>query len=367
MSGLSTDGADVQATATDRVQWPVSDRTSSASFEREQDPAVSVVICTRNRSAYLGGLLDALEIQDAATIPFEVVIVDDASTDGTWAELNRLVKETTVSVLALRLTVRLGQGVGRNVGLHATRGTVVAFTDDDCIPRPDWLTALTAPFRPDVGEHPRSVVVQGKTVSWENDRADAGPWARTVWVLRPTWLFETCNIAYRRADLLEVGGFPGREAAPMNRQGKAVGEDAILGWRVMEGGSSLEFVEGAVVAHRNEPASYLQWLKGHLGRAVFPDLVRRSPYGRRVLWHNFFLAPRSAAIDVAIASCTASLITRRSRWLAGALPWIWMALPEAQARTGRHPLVRLAQIGAGDVLGLGAMLGASIRHRSVVL
>lgn len=330
-------------------------------------PQVSVVVATRNRAGYLGGLTAALEAQDMARDQFELIVVDDASTDDTWETLKHLLHDSPLPSCALRLQERSGQGGARNVGWRAARGEIVAFTDDDCIPAPNWLTALTRPFHAVAGAGTPELVVQGKTVPWEDDLAQAGPWPRTVWVLRPTWLFETCNVAYRRSDLFLVGGFPGAEEAPATADGKAVGEDAILGWRVVEGGSGLVFVEHAQVRHRNERASYAQWLRAHLGRAVFPDLVRRSPYGRRALWCRLFLAPRSAALDLAVICGATWIVRRRARWLAGTLPWIWMALPEARTRGGRHPVVRLSQIAAGDLLGLGALLAAGIRRRCVVL
>jgi glycosyltransferase involved in cell wall biosynthesis len=340
----------------------VTDREESPSRDPATPPAVSVVIATRNRSAYWDELMAALATQDLGARQFEVVIVDDASSDDTWATLKAALPKGPLSVLALRLGTRAGQGQARNVGIAAARGDIVAFTDDDCVPDPRWLSVLTEPFF-----RPGSTIVQGRTIPWEHDRAQGGPWARTVWVLGETWLFETCNIAYRRRDLVEVGGFPGAGGSPATADGKAVGEDAILGWRVVEAGASLRFNPEALVYHRNEPTSYVQWLRAHAGRAVFPDLVRRSPFGRRALWHGLFLARRSAAFDLALVCLGVGLVRRRTMWLAGMLPWAWMALPEAADRGGRNPLFRLAQLGAGDLLGLSALLVSSVRHRSLVL
>jgi glycosyltransferase involved in cell wall biosynthesis len=331
----------------------------------EIDPIVSVVISTRGRSEFLAELLDALVSQDMGLDRFEVIVVDDGSKDHTWKVLEEGMDKHPLAMACLRLKHSVGQGAGRNLGVSVTRASLIAFTDDDCVPPPSWLSSLVAPFGSDPGS-PRAVVVQGRTTPTEFDRASAGPWARTVWVLRPTWLFETCNIAYRRRDLDAVGGFPGRDEAPHNAAGKALGEDALLGWKVVANGAELVFAGDAEMHHRNHRAGYLEWLLDHRGRAVFPDLAARNPLARKALWHRWFLASRTAAFDAGLLSVLAALLTRRWRFLAGALPWVWMALPEAAQREGKHPVVRLTQIGAGDLLGAVALGKASIEHRTFV-
>lgn len=328
-------------------------------------PAVSVVIPTHSRADLLARCLEALRAQDLDSSTYEILVVDDAADETTRTLIAEVAERAGPNGPVVRYLVNVraqGPAASRNLGWRSARAPIVAFTDDDCVPDPRWLSVLTEPFF-----RPGSTIVQGRTIPWEHDRAQGGPWARTVWVLGETWLFETCNIAYRRRDLVEVGGFPGAGGSPATADGKAVGEDAILGWRVVEAGASLRFNPEALVYHRNEPTSYVQWLRAHAGRAVFPDLVRRSPFGRRALWHGLFLARRSAAFDLALVCLGVGLVRRRTMWLAGMLPWAWMALPEAADRGGRNPLFRLAQLGAGDLLGLSALLVSSVRHRSLVL
>jgi cellulose synthase/poly-beta-1,6-N-acetylglucosamine synthase-like glycosyltransferase len=325
-----------------------------------------VVVSTYGRASFLPALFASLEAQTMPMASFELIVVDDASTDCTWEVLGDLVAATALPARALRLARNAGQGAGRNVGLAVARGEVVAFTDDDCVPSSRWLERLTEPFTAAPGAS-RAVVAQGQTEAWPNDADDAGAWARTVWVLRPTWLFETCNIAYRRTDLVGVGGFPSGGDAPVGPHGRIVGEDAIAGWHVVENGAELVFVPEALVHHRHLPASYLDWLAEQRGRGSFPGLVDRSPLGRRALWRSWFLAPRSAAFDVATVALVAALCSRRARWLIGIVPWVILALPEARSRSGRRAAVRLAQLFAGDSVGAAALVSASIRNRSVVL
>lgn len=328
-------------------------------------PMVSVIVATRDRADFLSDLVTALAHQSMETSQYEVVVVDDGSTDDTWATLEALAHSSTLRLRGLRLEHSVGQGPARNIGVRASRGELLAFTDDDCIPSASWLSAITAPFLGAEGATPH-VVVQGKTEGWPEDDS-SGPWARTVWVLRPTWLFETCNVAYRRCDVELAGGFPGRDEAPSGPDGKLIGEDAILGWRVIERGADLCFVPGALVHHRHLPATFSDWLHDQAGRGAFPGLVRRSHVARRALWHGVFLAPRTAAYDLALASLCLAAASRRPRWLLGLVPWIWLALPEAANRGGRHPAIRLAQLALGDYVGASAMAKASWGERRLVL
>jgi hypothetical protein len=350
-------------------------------------PAVSVVVATHDRARMLTGLLEALEHQVAPASGFEVVVVDDGSTDGTWDVLAATVARTTLPLLALRQPVAAGQGEARQRGLEIARGSVVAFTDDDCVPTASWVVALTRPLLRPAGP----VVAQGRTVPWPEDADEGGPWARTVWVLRPTWLFETCNVAYRVEPLRRAGGFPRRGEAPVGPHGRLVGEDALTAWRLLDqpGTPPPVFVPGALVHHRHHPSSYRAFVTEQRGRGMFPAIVGRSPHGRLVLWQRWFLAPRTAALDVALAAGIAAAVGGRRRSGRrvpavravrcrspvsratvvglGAVPWLVLAWREAGDRSGAPRVVRLAQLLMADGVGLAAQIAGSVRSRTVVV
>ncbi len=104
---------------------------------------VSVVIPTCNRRRILGEVLDALAAQREAP-RFEIVVVDDGSTDGTfeWLE-QRAVPGSSRSGPPLRLLRQQNRGpaVARNRGVAAAAGAIVAFLGDDTVPEPGWLAA----------------------------------------------------------------------------------------------------------------------------------------------------------------------------------------------------------------------------------
>jgi glycosyltransferase involved in cell wall biosynthesis len=97
------------------------------------DPAISVVVPAYNAEGPLRDLLSALGRQSLPPEAFEVVVVDDCSTDGT----PEVARAAGVRVLAPEK--RGGSFAARNLALAATRASIVAFTDADCVPADDWL------------------------------------------------------------------------------------------------------------------------------------------------------------------------------------------------------------------------------------
>src|SRR5689334_12401466 len=98
--------------------------------------AVSVIVPARDAAATLDGTLRALAAQDLDD-DFEVLVVDDGSTDATAA----IAEGFGPPVRLLRMTGSTGAGSVRNHGAAAARGHVLAFTDADCAPTPGWLRA----------------------------------------------------------------------------------------------------------------------------------------------------------------------------------------------------------------------------------
>lgn len=345
----------------------VARRCASGAYRAGPDPRVSVVIATFGRAGYWDDMLAALSAQTFPHSRFEVVVVDDCSPDGTWDALERAAARTELALLCLRPRVNLGSGRARTLALAHCRGPMIAFTDDDCVPTPRWLDELCAPFS--IGDRTAlpSLVVQGRTVPSPEEYADGGAWPRTLWVMQPTWLFETCNIAYRAGDLEAVGGFPGRGETPPSPSGRQVGEDALTGWKVVDRGAQLVFAGDALVHHRVVRSGYGQWLRDQLGREVFPALAARSPLARRAFWGRWFLSRRSAFAALALVSAVGWVASRRRLLAVGIVPWVLEALPEAQGRPGRSVEIRLGQLAAGDLYGLWATARGSLRHRRLVL
>jgi glycosyltransferase involved in cell wall biosynthesis len=111
-------------------------------------PDVSVVIPTWNRSVALRHCLDALAEQTHKN--YEVVVVNDNSTDDTIEMLEQFAaKHPSVRIKWLTNEQNIGANRSRNRGIRASAGQLVAFTDSDCRPAPQWLENLVKPFATD--------------------------------------------------------------------------------------------------------------------------------------------------------------------------------------------------------------------------
>ena len=137
-------------------------------------PVISVVMCTYNRGALLRGALESVLSQPAAP-PFELLVVDNNSTDDT-AAIVADVAARDPRVRPLRET-RQGLSHARNCAIGAARGQFVAFTDDDVRAEPDWIAAIVRAFE----EHPGASMVGGRVLpSWP-------PGARPTWLTPTHW------------------------------------------------------------------------------------------------------------------------------------------------------------------------------------
>jgi glycosyltransferase involved in cell wall biosynthesis len=323
-------------------------------------PAISVVVPTYNRPQFLPELVAALEAQTIGTDTFEVVLVDNGSGPEAASAVAALDGATGLRLTTIRLDVNEGPAGARNRGVAEAAGDFVAFTDDDCLPTPQWLAAVRDAFASGAD------VVQGRTVPAPG-RQDAGPWARSIWVTEPTALFETCNIAYRRDRFLTAGGFDAADPLTRRPGGRAFGEDALLGARVVAGGGKVTFAPEAVVHHRWLPAKFGDWLRERRQLRGFPALAGESAVLREQLTAGVFLSPDTAIFDLALAGVLTAALTRKPVLAAAAVPWAIRRWPAARFRRGRPPAFRLAQLALTDLIGLASLLEGSVKHRRLIL
>jgi glycosyltransferase involved in cell wall biosynthesis len=327
-------------------------------------PSISAVIATYNRSSFLPGLLAALEAQDLAPVDFEVVLVDNGSTDDTRAVLAAALATTPLALRVVHLPENHGPAPGRNAGARAARGELLAITDDDCLPTPSWLRATQAAFVDGAD------VVQGTVRADPAGVGQMGPWDHTIQVTPPTPFFETCNVAYRRTAFDRAGGFDEDDPLLHPPSGRAFGEDACLAWEVQRTGGAAAFSEHSLVHHRCIPSTYRRWLadQGQLER--FPGLARRSPLVAQWLHLGLFLERRTMWFDIALLGLVGALVTRRP-WLALLVgPWLrlrWGNSRHATRGDRRAALAVLPRLAWSDAVGLAAMVRGSIRYRRPIL
>lgn len=191
-------------------------------------PFLSVVITVKNEARHLRALLDSLRVQAP---PFEVVLVDANSRDGTVAIAREF---AGAHPGLLTIVVRAGsRGVGRNVGVQHARGEFVAFIDGDCIADSHWLERMR-------GGLARSDVVAGRTTTV--GRSAYGHLERVeLYQEGSDVTFPSCNLAYRRRLFESLGGFDPRFVTA---------EDIDLNLRAVRRGQRILYLPDAVVYHQ---------------------------------------------------------------------------------------------------------------------
>jgi len=108
----------------------------------------SAIICTRNRSDALRNALKSVSNLDLAGIDFELIVVDNGSSDDTAAFVRDFAATAAFPVKYV-YEAKPGLSAARNAGIGAASGDVLLFTDDDCVVAPDWVKAAVKILSPD--------------------------------------------------------------------------------------------------------------------------------------------------------------------------------------------------------------------------
>jgi glucosyl-dolichyl phosphate glucuronosyltransferase len=176
---------------------------------------ITAAICTYNRAEYLPGAIESLLKQHLPPADFEVLVVDNGSTDATPAVAERCMAAAAPISARLGVEHRLGLAHARNLAVQMAEGDVVAFLDDDAIASPDWLAALLDAY----AAFPDALCVGGKVLlRWQAPRPewltddllielsmlDIGKETRVLARNEHIW---GTNCSFRRKAVAEAGGF----------------------------------------------------------------------------------------------------------------------------------------------------------------
>ena len=189
---------------------------------------ISVVVTVKNEVDHMSQLLDSLLLQEK---PFEIIVVDANSTDGTAEIIQEYSKNhDEIKYISYDQT----RGESRNHGVKHAKGDAIAFTDGSCMADPDWLHQMRLRLLEDYD------IVAGNTmrtglsgfskagrVEVHHNGGDAS--------------FPTCNIAYKKDLFTKIGGFD-----PWFKEA----EDVDINFRALDSGAKMFYEPKAVIHHK---------------------------------------------------------------------------------------------------------------------
>ncbi|HSU98456.1 MAG TPA: glycosyltransferase [Gemmatimonadaceae bacterium] len=315
---------------------------------------ISVVIPTCNRVDLLERCVAAITRQTLSPDEYELVVVDDGSSAATSALIRKWQAHSRIAIryVAIENGPR-GPAAARNVGWHVGRAPIIAFTDDDTIPAPDWLEQAIAGFR-DVSVDAAwgRIVVPLPSTPTDYERDTAG---------LETAGFVTANCFVRRSVLERLGGFD--EAFR-----SAWREDSDLYFRLLRGGQRVRYLPNAAVEHpvRRAPwgVSVLQQRKASYDALLYrkhPELFRQyvTP-ARPWQYYPIVLALTGMGVGAALGRRTLTEVAGAA-WLVLTLRFAMQRL-RATSRAPTHVAEMLATSAVIPPLSILHRTRGAIRH-----
>jgi glycosyltransferase involved in cell wall biosynthesis len=270
-------------------------------------PAASVIVPALNAEATLPDLLAALKAQSGVPGPFEIIVVDNGSTDRT-AEVAR-----ASGARVLHQPVR-GPAAARNMGLASAKAEIIACTDADTIPTRRWLAALFSAFT-----DPQTIQATGPILGWQpSTPAERFACARQVFdcehtAAHPTHPFaHGMNVVVRRAAAREIGGWD---------ETMTSGEDVDFSIRLRKKfGMTIRFVDQAILFHKHRSKDEALWKQARwhgAGLAMVwqkhPELTGRHAVGLGSLRVSLFMLQVTAPL-VTLARATHLISEQRAEF-----------------------------------------------------
>jgi lipopolysaccharide/colanic/teichoic acid biosynthesis glycosyltransferase/GT2 family glycosyltransferase len=280
----------------------------------QRPPFYSVIVPAYQAAATIGLCLNALNTQTVARDLYEVIVVDDGSTDST----GEIGQQAGARVI---IQANAGAAAARNAGAAVARGDLLLFTDADCAPASGWIAALVAPF---ADEHvagakgtyltdQRAVVARFTQLEYQ-DRYDRMAGASSIDFV------DTYSAAYRRDIFLANGGFD---------PAFQYDEDQEFSFRLTEKGYRLVFAPVAQVYHRHN-ATVAAYIRRKFLMAHWKVPVTRRHPGRAVKDSH---TPQALKLQMGLAAVTSgTFLLALLAVLTGSVLWapaFAIALPAA--------------------------------------
>jgi glycosyltransferase involved in cell wall biosynthesis len=295
-------------------------------------PTVSVIIPTYNRKDFLRETLSSLAQQSYPSDRFEVIIIDDGSTDGT----KEIKTETFPFTLRYFWQTNQGDAAARNVGAQQSEADILVFLDDDILVESDYLTYLVCEH-----EMHQNRIVVGTANLWPQEttllsEAAFTPWARinnhAIVKLRFLDVYSN-SMALRREAYFRVGMMQG-----LGFPGSSMWCDADFAYRAYRLG--FEF-------RRSTKARY--WHRDHVVRSLdrYTKHMRTAAYRAVVLFHKYpelgcHFPMFHDKTPISWSQDPQYLIVRKlARYLASTHPSLWSMKQIVKALEKHYPASKL--------------------------
>lgn len=253
---------------------------------------ISVIICTYNRCELLKRSIESVLSQDCGGIRYELIIVDNNSTDQTRQLCNSFLSRCAIPVRYI-LEPRQGVSYARNTGMAQAKAPIFAFSDDDVCVGKDWIASIKRAF----DLHPEIAGIGGKVLpEWSEKPPE--------WLTRRHWMplalqdygdapikidaenalcLITANLALRRQVFEQIGLF----STTLQRVKSGIGsmEDHELHMRLWEANYQEMYMPDVVVyavvqSERLTKEYHRKWHKGH---GYFYALLRDQKFERSAI------------------------------------------------------------------------------------
>ena len=310
-------------------------------------PEFSVVIPAYNATGTIDQCLTALLRQTIVRDRYEVIVVDDGSTDDTAS------RAAAHGVRVMR-QANAGPAAARNNGAAEARGALLLFTDADCEPFPDWLERMTAPFtRPEVKAAKGAYKTQQRSLTARFAQLEFEERYAMLDTHSSIDMIDTYSACFRTETFRELHGFD--PSFPM-----ANNEDTELSYRLAATGATMVFVRQALVYHQH-PASLKKYCRVKYWRGFWRMVVYKRHPGKLMKDTYTPQTLKVQSLCTAVACAGLLLAVIRPRWggavvAAGLLGVLLTAIPFVVRSLKTDPLV--AVLSPGFLLARAAAIGS---------
>lgn len=239
---------------------------------------VSVIVPAYNAEKYIGQCIKALLNQAYRREDYEVIVVDDGSTDKTAD----IIKNYHIRYIHQK---NQGPAAARNNGVREAKGDIIFFTDSDCIATPNWIEEMLRPFKsPDIAAVKGAYLTNQKEIIARLAQVEFEERFEMLKKAESIDMVDTYSAGFRRDIFLQMGGFDTSFPVANN-------EDTDLSYRMSKEGFKMVFNPDAIVYHLKHPDSIkkyarLKFWRGYWRMVVykkFPDKMLKDTYTPQTL------------------------------------------------------------------------------------